>query len=170
MRHALEVTRIIHNYSVGLGQEQVVQTEMVIDRPRRPVVAYLICFCAVAIAAAIGSAVTLPKIDHWYAGIAKPAFTPPNAVFGPAWTLLYTLMAIAGARVLVKCRGAAMASGAMRLFWAQLALNAFWSPVFFGFEAPRPALAIIVALFATVILTIRAFWRADRLAALLLVP
>jgi tryptophan-rich sensory protein len=56
------------------------------------------------------------------------------------------------------------------LFAVQLAFNAFWSPVFFGLEAPKLALAIIVALLVSLASTLAAFWRIDRLAALLLAP
>ena len=122
----------------------------------------------VAAVAFIGSSVTLPKIPTWYAGLVKPWFTPPNSVFGPAWTVLYTMMAIAVWRV-----GAAASPARPRavvLFVVQLALNAIWSPVFFGLEAPRLGLAVIVALLVALAATLVAFWRIDRLAGLLLAP
>ena len=53
----------------------------------------------VAVVALVGSSVTLPKIPTWYAGFAKPSFTPPNAVFGPVWTVLYVMMAVAVWRI-----------------------------------------------------------------------
>lgn len=118
---------------------------------------------------AVGSWITLPQIPAWYAGLSKPGFTPPNWVFGPVWTVLYALMAIAMWRV-----GAArdhseryLATG---LFVVQLALNALWSPVFFGLEAPRAGLVIIVALDIFVAATLVAFWRLDRPAGIMFVP
>ena len=121
----------------------------------------------VAAVAFVGSSVTLPKIPTWYASLAKPWFTPPNAVFGPAWTILYALMAVAAWRI---GTASTARTRATVLFVVQLALNAIWSPVFFGLEAPRLGLAVIVALLVSLPATIAAFWRTDRLAGLLLVP
>jgi tryptophan-rich sensory protein len=56
------------------------------------------------------------------------------------------------------------------LFVVQLALNAMWSPVFFGLEAPKPGLVVIVALLVSLAATLAAFWRIDRVAGLLLLP
>jgi len=121
----------------------------------------------VAAVAFVGSSVTLPKIPTWYAGLAKPWFTPPNAVFGPAWTILYAMMAVAAWRI---GTGSAARMRAATLFGVQLALNAIWSPVFFGMEAPKLGLAVIAALLVALVATLIAFWRIDRLAGLLLVP
>jgi benzodiazapine receptor len=121
----------------------------------------------VAAVAFVGSFVTLPKIPTWYAGLAKPWFTPPNAVFGPAWTILYVMMAVAAWRI---GTGSPTRVRAIALFVVQLAFNAIWSPVFFGLEAPKLGLAVIVALLVSLAATLIAFWRIDRLAGLLLVP
>jgi tryptophan-rich sensory protein len=125
-----------------------------------------------AVVAAVGFAgswVTLPKIATWYASLAKPSFTPPNAVFGPAWTVLYVLMAVAVWRVADVADGGTRRR-AIALFVVQLAFNALWSPAFFGLEAPRLALAVILLLLATLGFTLAAFWRIDRAAGLLLAP
>jgi benzodiazapine receptor len=121
----------------------------------------------VAAVALLGSSVTLPKIPTWYAALAKPFFTPPNALFGPVWTVLYVMMAVAVWRL-----GAASGPTrrAVALFAVQLVLNAIWSPVFFGLEAPRLGLVVIVALLVSLAATLAAFWRIDRLAAVMLVP
>lgn len=123
----------------------------------------------VAVVSLAGSCVTLPKISTWYAGLAKPAFTPPNAVFGPVWTVLYVMMAVAVWRVGLTAE-TFKRRRAMALFVVQLALNAAWSPVFFGLEAPVPGLVVIVALLIALAATLVAFWRIDRLAGMLLVP
>ncbi len=107
---------------------------------------------------------TLP--GEWYAGLEKPGFNPPNWIFAPVWTTLYVLIAVAGWRIWVKARS----SAAMLLWWAQLALNFAWSPVFFGAHQIGAALAIIVALFAAILLFIANAWRHDRAAALLFAP
>jgi translocator protein len=117
----------------------------------------------------VGSAITLPKIPTWYVGLVKPSFTPPNWLFGPVWTLLYVLMAVAAWRI-GAVPDAAARQRAIGMFCVQLLLNAIWSPVFFGLEAPRLGLAIIVAMDAAVVATLVAFWRLDRPAGIMLVP
>ena len=101
----------------------------------------------------------------WYAGLVKPSFNPPNWVFAPVWTLLYVMIAIAGARTFE--RGSDFAFG---LWVAQLALNFAWSPVFFRLHRPGVALAIVVALLAVILAFIGQCWHADNVSALLFVP
>jgi tryptophan-rich sensory protein len=107
----------------------------------------------------------LARPGEWYATLKKPSFNPPNWVFAPAWTLLYIMIAVAGAR--------SVARGPDLGFWlwvAQLALNFVWSPVFFGLHRPRVALAIVAALLATILMFIAVNWGVDRASALLFVP
>jgi tryptophan-rich sensory protein len=114
--------------------------------------------------------VTRPEIPTWYAGLAKPAWTPPPLVFPVAWTLLYVLMAVSFWRLWnMEARPPARAK-AMTWFLVQLALNALWSPVFFGWHGTRTALAVIIALLIAIVGTMIAAFRADRLAAWLLAP
>jgi tryptophan-rich sensory protein len=136
-------------------------------RDRGSWVSLALWLAIVAAVALLGSSVTLPKIPTWYAGLTKPSFTPPNAVFGPVWTILYILMAVAVWRI-----GSAdpRRRRAVALFSVQLVLNAIWSPVFFGLEMPRLGLFVIVMLLVILAATVAAFWRLDRLAGMLLVP
>ncbi len=114
--------------------------------------------------------VTRPEIPAWYAGLAKPSWTPPPLAFPIAWTLLYALMAVSFWRLWdLDARSPARAR-AMTLFLVQLTLNALWSPVFFGWHGTRTALAIILALLVAIAATIVAAFPADRLAAWLLAP
>jgi benzodiazapine receptor len=124
----------------------------------------------VAAVALVGSSVTLPKIPTWYAGLAKPSFTPPNAAFGPVWTVLYVMMAVAVWRIGATTTTDAARKRVVAFFVVQLALNAIWSPVFFGLEAPSLGLAIIIMLLAALTATLAMFWRIDRVAGLLLAP
>ena len=103
---------------------------------------------------------------EWYAGLAKPPFNPPNWLFGPVWTLLYILIAIAGWLVWRHQSG----STAMRLWWVQLVLNFLWSPVFFAVQSIGGALLVIVALLATILAFIAAAWGEHRTSALLFLP
>ncbi|RUT28554.1 tryptophan-rich sensory protein [Arsenicitalea aurantiaca] len=102
----------------------------------------------------------------WYEGLDKPFFNPPNWVFGPVWSTLYVLIAIAGWRTFLDDRGGL----AMKLWVAQMVLNWIWSPVFFGAENLVLAFGIILVMLATIIAYIVVVSRRDRLSALLFVP
>jgi tryptophan-rich sensory protein len=123
----------------------------------------------VALVSALGSLVTLPKIPTWYASLAKPSFNPPSWIFGPVWTTLYLAMAIAAWRVWLHARGETRHI-ALRWYLLQLALNAIWSPVFFGMQKPALALGIVVALFVAIVMTMARFFPIDRAAGWLLCP
>lgn len=107
--------------------------------------------------------------DAWYAALAKPAWNPPNWVFGPVWTTLYVLMGTA-AWLVWRQGGFAAQRTALLLFMAQLVLNALWTPLFFGLHSPGLALAEIIVLLVAVSATIHSFRRVSPLAAALLVP
>lgn len=104
--------------------------------------------------------------DEWYAQLDKPPFNPPGWLFSPVWTLLYVLIAVAGWRVWRRDA----ASRAMKLWWAQLALNFAWSPIFFAMHRIGLALAVIIALLAVIVAFIVASWRQERTAAWMFVP
>ena len=99
----------------------------------------------------------------------KPPLAPPPGVFAPVWTVLYTLMGIAVWRIW-RLPPSSARTTALVLFAVQLALNALWSPVFFGLQNLLLALGVIVAMWIAIVLTIRAFRPLDRVAAGLLVP
>jgi len=139
------------------------------EEPVRPWSMLVLWLAVVLAVGMLGSWVTLPKIPVWYEALAKPGFTPPNWIFGPVWTALYALMALAAWRAGGAVRAFAERR-AIALFVIQLALNALWSPVFFGLEAPKAALLVIVALDGFLAATLIAFWRLDRWAGIMLVP
>jgi tryptophan-rich sensory protein len=120
------------------------------------------CFCASAV-----GALFVP--GEWYAGLKKPAWTPPNWVFGPVWAALYTMMGVA-AWLVWKRGGFAAQRRPLLLFLLQLALNAAWTPLFFGLHSPRLAFVEIVLLWLAIAATLTAFRRVSRVAAWLLVP
>jgi translocator protein len=102
----------------------------------------------------------------WYEQLDKPLFTPPGWLFGPVWSLLYVLIAIAGWRIWQR-----EGFGLLFALWAlQLALNFLWSPVFFSGHQVGFALVIVLALLATVCAFIVVAWSHDRVAAWLFVP
>jgi tryptophan-rich sensory protein len=138
-------------------------------RPR-PFVNAAIAAVTVFGAAAMGNAVTIPAIPTWYAGLAKPWFNPPNWAFGPAWTILFLMIAIAFWRLLERRSAAPAWRWALAVFIVQLVLNVLWSVVFFGLRSPVAALVVVVALEAAILATIAAFRPIDRIAAGLLLP
>lgn len=100
---------------------------------------------------------------EWYAGLQKPWFTPPSWAFGPVWTVLYLTIGWVGARKWLY--------GGRRGLWAfQMLLNFAWSPIFFGAQAPVPALGVIGAMWLTIAAFIGLEWKADPLSARLFLP
>jgi benzodiazapine receptor len=102
----------------------------------------------------------------WYASINKPEWNPPSWIFGPVWTALYLMMAIAAWLVWRR-------DGWRRpvwLYFTQLVLNAAWTPVFFGAREVGWALAVILALWTAILVTLLAFLRVSRAAGWMLVP
>ena len=103
---------------------------------------------------------------EWYAQLAKPSFNPPGWIFGPAWTVLYILIAIAGWRVWNRDR----AGWPMKLWWAQLVLNFLWTPIFFSAHQIGLALAVILVLLVAILSFIVTSWRQERAASWMFVP
>lgn len=113
----------------------------------------------------MGTVFTASAIPEWYAFLNKPSFAPPNWLFGPVWTSLYAMMAVS-AWLVWRRAGAS----ALNVFWVQLALNALWTPLFFGLHSPLAGLVCIALLWLAIVWTIKSFWLVSRSAALLLLP
>ena len=135
----------------------------------------LLAFLAAsALVAGLGGLATGNNVDGWYATADKAPWSPPNWVFGPVWTLLYTAMAVAA--WLVWRRQAEETRPALTAYAVQLVLNLLWTPAFFGLYPVlgTPALwiafVIIVALAVAVAVTIVRFGPISRTAGLLLLP
>lgn len=137
--------------------------------PKHPWIGLFVLIVLCFIAASIGGAVTGPKIDSWYAILTKPSFNPPNWIFGPVWTTLYLMMALA-AWLVWRERGWAGAKGPLTLFAVQLALNVLWSCLFFGLESPGLAFVEVLVLWAAIAATMAAFWLRSKPAGLLFLP
>ena len=119
------------------------------------------------IAGIIGSIFTAPSITSWYADLQKPAFSPPNWVFGPVWITLYTLMGISLYLVWNKKKNVKIP---LTLFSIQLILNSIWSIIFFGLQNPFYALIEIIILWIMILLTIISFYKISKKASFLLLP
>ncbi len=132
----------------------------------KAVVSILVCQAA----GLVGSLFTAPAIPVWYENLAKPAFTPPDRIFAPVWTILYLLMGVA---LFLVWRGGLERKWARRgmvLFGIQLVLNMGWSAAFFGGRSPLAGLVVIVLLWIAILLTMLDFFRISRAAGVLLTP
>lgn len=120
--------------------------------------------------AAISGTIISHRLE-WYDGLAKPRFTPPKLLLGPAWTVLYANQAVAAWLV---WRGDAARGQfdvpAISSYTTQLGLNLAWTLLFFGLKRPALALIDICVLWVAIALTVREFARQHHVAAALLVP
>ena len=124
----------------------------------------------IACVAVGGTSAYVGQVDGWYAALAKPYWTPPGATFGIVWTVLYVVMGVAVWLVLDRGWRSPGVRLAVVAFAIQLALNAAWSPIFFGGHAIGGAMAVIVALWFAIGWTMAAFWDVRDVAAVLLLP
>lgn len=100
----------------------------------------------------------------------QPPLSPPGWVFPIVWTILYLLMGYAAYRVSVSVGDPEQIRKALRVYWAQLALNFLWSPVFFGLEWYLIAFFILIAMWVLIYITMNRFSQLDKLAGDLLIP
>lgn len=125
---------------------------------------FAVCF----VAAGIG-AIASVNAATFYARLAQPAWAPPAAAFGPVWTTLYALMAIA-AWLVWRQAGFRDARGALTLFLIQLAVNALWSWLFFVWHLGAAAFVGTLVLWGLIAATLVTFWRESWPAGALLLP
>lgn len=138
--------------------------------------AVLLLFIAVPLGIGFtGSFLTADQVDGWYASADQAPWTPPNAVFGPVWTLLYVMIGVAG-WLLWRSTATSRRRRAFALYGIQLVLNAIWSPLFFGtyptygVSALWVALIVIYLLLLTIMVSIRVFAPVNKIAVWLFVP
>lgn len=127
---------------------------------------FLVATLAVA---GIGGWFTSMGQPEWYASLNKPSWQPPSWLFGPVWTTLYILMAVA-AWLVWRRAGWSDGSTALTLFFVQLALNLAWSGIFFALRSPGWALVEIVVLWLAILATTVLFFRHSTWAGALMVP
>ncbi len=121
------------------------------------------------LAAFVGSLFTATSVKDWYPALQKPWFTPPAWLFGPVWTVLFTLIGIA-AYLIWREDGKKGMKVAMAAFHVQLGLNVIWSMLFFGMRSPFWAMIGIAALWLAIIIAILLFWKISKAAAALMIP
>jgi len=120
------------------------------------------------VAAGVGAIASI-EAATFYSQLNRPAWAPPGSVFGPVWSVLYTLMGVA-AWLVWREQGNRPVVVALSLFVAQLCANALWSWLFFAWRNGAGAFTEVLVLLALIAATILTFWRANRLASLLMLP
>jgi len=123
-----------------------------------------ICF----VAAAIGGLASA-SAESFYRELSSPEWAPPAWLFGPAWTVLYCMMAVA-AWLVWRVQGWKGARRELSLFLLQLMLNAAWTWLFFGLRLGALGFIEIIVLWIAILATLIAFWRVRRIAGALLIP
>ncbi len=127
----------------------------------------LLVWLLVAFAAAAIGAIASVDAAAFYAQLRKPSWAPPAGLFGPVWTVLYSLMGVSAWLV---WRAPGRNRAALALFVIQLVANALWSWLFFAWHRGALAALEVLLLLALIFATVRAFWQSSRIAAALLVP
>ncbi len=128
-------------------------------------IGWLVLSFAVSAVGAIASI----QAQTFYGQLTQPSWAPPGSVFGPVWTALYALMAIA-AWLVWRNGGFRANRNALSLFLVQLAMNALWSWLFFAWHLGAWAFIDILILWVLIVATIVFFWRVRPLAGVLLIP
>lgn len=130
----------------------------------------LLCVAGCELVGLLGTPFTISAIPTWYATLNKPSFSPPNWVFGPAWTILYFLMGISIFIVWQKGLRNKKVKYAVNIFLIQLFFNFIWSILFFGLRSPILGLLDIIILLFMIVLTFNAFYKISKAASYLLIP
>lgn len=116
----------------------------------------------------IGSYFTVSAIPTWYVFLNKPVFSPPNWLFGPVWTILYTMIGISFYIIWINYKKEN--SWAIKFFLFHLFLNSIWSIIFFAMKNLSLALFEIIIMWSTIVYMIIRFKKIDKWASYLLIP
>ncbi len=102
--------------------------------------------------------------------VTQPSLSPPMWLFPVAWTILYLLMGWASYLVVTGNVSQRAKREALTVYGAQLAVNFFWSALFFNFKTYLLALVWLILLWGLILVTLLRFARIKPLAGWLLVP
>jgi len=117
----------------------------------------------------LGSIFTSTSVDTWYPFLKKPAFNPPNWIFGPVWTLLFILMGISFYLVW-RHRFGGKPLLCVAIFAVQLLFNFLWSILFFGLKNPLWAFVDLCILWILIWVNLIVFYRITKLSGYLFLP
>jgi benzodiazapine receptor len=141
---------------------------MLLNRSAWPKIIIGVVLCELA--GGLGAMATASSVRDWYPTLIKPSWTPPSAVFGPVWIVLYAMMGVALGLVWARGLEGKREKRAFTWFGIQLALNVLWSVVFFGLQSLIGGYAVIILLWLAIAATIWVFSKISAPAGWLLVP
>ena len=156
----------MHSHTIADGKRIVMTYHPVQAKPGWFTLAVIVA--VTALAAAIG-AIASRQAPEFYMMLDAPSWAPPPWLFGPVWTVLYVMMALA-AWIVVRERRRTSVTPELALFGAQLALNALWTWLFFSWHQGAAAFVEVAVLLVVVGLTVFAFGRVRTLAGVLMLP
>ena len=159
--------RLLFAYHIHPFPLPSAQTAVLMARKLASLVVAVLIPEAVGVIAAVA---TQSSVSTWYPALAKPWFTPPDAVFAPVWITLYAVMGVASWRVWRQGSRRATVQMSLAAYGVQLVLNGLWSIVFFGLRSIGGGLVVILVLLTALALTMRLFARVDRVSAWLMAP
>jgi benzodiazapine receptor len=133
------------------------------------IIPFLICLSIPLIVGGISGFATTKGLVPWFASLNKPSFNPPNYLFAPVWTTLYTMMGIS-LFLIWKSRKEINIDKALKIFAIQLTLNFIWSFLFFYFQNLGLAFVEIILMWISILICIFAFYKINKIAAYLLIP
>jgi len=129
---------------------------------------YLVAGGIAVVVALLGAVAT--DIGPWYRSLHKPRWQPPDWLFGPAWTLIFALLAFAGGIAWNRAESAERLSLVVLPFAVNLVLNAAWSFLFFRLRRPRLAFREVLILWASIVWLAVSLWQVSNTAGLLVLP
>lgn len=133
-----------------------------------PLLALFVLACLLV--GGISGFLTSGEVNNWYPNLNKPLWNPPNWLFGPVWTILYVLMGIAAFLVYREGFEKREVKFALGIFSIQLALNFFWSIIFFSYKNLFASFVEIIILWVAILATIISFYPISRSAAFIMLP
>ncbi len=133
------------------------------------IVKLILCIIIPLSIGALSGFATASGIDSWYMTLNKPTFNPPNYIFSPVWTLLYTLMGISIYLILQAPKNE-YTKKAIAIFSIQLFLNFWWSILFFKFHLLGVAFVEIILIWLSILTMIIVFYKINKTASYLQIP
>ncbi len=137
-------------------------------KPKQQIIGLIAWFILSFAASAVGAIASI-QAQSFYGSLFQPTWAPPAWLFGPVWTMLYAMMAIA-AWLVWRRGGIKTNQTALSLFLVQLILNGLWSWMFFAWNFGAGSFVNIIVLWLAIVATIIAFWRVDKVAGVLMIP
>lgn len=139
------------------------------DSDKKIQILKLVAAMAISYAVAALGALASVSAQTFYASLQQPEWAPPGWLFGPVWTMLYTMMGISTWLVWRKAKTKEVAKE-LTVFCLQLSLNGLWSWLFFKWHMGAAAFADIVILLALIVINVVVYWRRSKIAGFLLLP